>query len=979
MGQGDISYRLYEANKVASILFVDMVNSTELMAVLDIASAREYISKIMQTIEATVENFGGEVIKTQGDGIKAAFGHNASLEDHAIRSAYAALKIIRDCRKVAANAISNVTYQGLRVGIHSGYVILTENKEQIGSIKDTFGLTTHIAAKLQSAAPVDQVCLSETTRKLIANSIAAKRHKLVSIGRGISPIPSFTLSGTQDIDFNFGNQTSGSFIRLVGRNTELAEIEPIINFDNPAESISLLICGDAGIGKTKIIEEVLFQLSARSIQYTAIKGLNVMDRTPFFAVRQILRDIELNEYDLETSETQALSVLTSMDPIAMRNWRLGEIEKVNAIFKGALNILKAKLKKGPLVYIAEDLHFFDEESLRFLDQVLLFAKDHQDFRVIATSRLPVPKNHEKSFDVYQYLQPLSLSDAAVLVSTISKDLLLEENPEIVEKIVAHSGGNPLALTELTKLHFDETLKPQKSSVPVSIEPVLRKRIELLSPDGRTLANYLSLLGSALTAERAKKLTGWKPERLSDAIAETLETGILTENSDSHIEFGHDLYRITCSENLTARQRETFHRKIYNVLKNDVSSLESVPDIQMLARHAFGANQINESLDHFKSALSLANSLGGIRTVRRLFLQVCDYCDRIEYSAFHKARFAMLSFDATHRLAEEQSLLEIYLDALRNHSQMFSSTEIIVMKSQLAVIYWTRGEASNGISHASDAAHGAVEIGHFGLECITVYSLASLEFATGFLESAVSRIQKHMKKMPEELNSKKWGQSVSFPSIVLNTFGAWFAIDCGQIKLAKKFIDAAIKTENEFPNTYGLVLGKLALGYLNYREKEFELGAKVLTEAFEIAEKSALSLAPMSAARAVFCLIQIGDINKAQDILDREFKTKRYDIIRNANRGYLFLAKARLLSKLEKFEDAELWLERAIKDTNAKGDLTTLAYCYAAYPDVAAPTNGPDPERIRHLSKAHEIASECGMKPLAAETKQKLLDLKNNAM
>jgi len=968
------SSELSETNKVASILFVDIVRSTELIANNKPDKAREFIKNILATIQNITNDFDGEIIKTQGDGAKIVFGFNTSMEDHAERAAYAAIKIIRESRKSAKTNFPKIGFHGIRAGLHSGYVIMTQEHYTKEANKDTFGLTTHIAAKLQASAPIDHLCLSEDSQKLIADNLVAKRHRLVSVGNEVAPVASFTICADENFDLKPRGNIHDSYIKTIGRKTELDEIAQILDFEKTPTHTSLLICGEAGLGKSRIIEDISFDLSARAIKKILIKGLPVMETTPFFAIQQILKNISLNDYDLEEEDIKALSLLKSMDLIAMQNWRLGEIEKVNSLSKATLKILRALLVAGPLVLIAEDLHFFDEESLGFFKKTLNFAKDQSRLRIIGTTRLPVPQNLEVAFDSYQFLRPLPNTEAKNLITMLSESLSLDVNLKAAKNIVLKSGGNPLAITELTKLEFSDSQKSTKPNIPVSIEPILRKRIEYLSSDARILVNYLSLFGRPIPLSTIIKLTQWNEEHLLEVMLETTKTGILQNNDNNQLEFGHDLYRIVCAENLTDAQRKFFHSKIYSVLSDELEMKKKVPDLQMLARHAFRAGHQEEGLKHFKDALSVANNIGGIRTVRNLFMEVCDYCDFCQNKDYHKARFAMLSFDATQRLGEEKNLLDIYLQALKNCKELFSPFEIIVLKSQLSIIYWTMGEAPKGLIYATDAANLATREGHFGLECITIYSMACLEFASGFLESSISRIKTHMYKMPKELAQKKWGQSVSYPSIVLQTFGAWFAVDAGKYSVANQFIQEAVKTEDEFPNTYGHVLLKLAQGYLYYRQKNPLKGSKVLLEAYEVAEKSALSLAPMSAAWAVLCLIELKDLQTAQTILEQEYKTGRYDIMRNANRGYFFLAKAMLLAELEQYEDAKSWLNKAIKDTSAKGDLTTLAYCHAAYSKLSSRSNTADPEKVRHLTKALEIANECGMKPLAEACEKELMIL-----
>ena len=257
---------LTERNIVATILFVDIVRSTELLATTDIRTAKESISQLIETIKKVAHDFGGEVIKTQGDGVKIGFGLKSSMEDHALRATYAALKMIRDCRITADESFPELKFQGLRAGIHSGYVIFIEERDKNSTIEDTFGLTTNIAAKLQTSAPIDHVCISETCQKLISENLPAKRFKLIFVGTEVSPVTSCILNQDVSVDFSFKGHSHHSYTSLVGRKKELSEIEKLLDYDNLDGQTSILICGDVGIGKSRIIEEVSYNLT--TVSYT---------------------------------------------------------------------------------------------------------------------------------------------------------------------------------------------------------------------------------------------------------------------------------------------------------------------------------------------------------------------------------------------------------------------------------------------------------------------------------------------------------------------------------------------------------------------------------------------------------------------------------------------------------------------------------------------------------------------------------------
>lgn len=959
-----------ESKKVVSIVFADIIGSTEALSITNSQTARTYIQAHIDTMSSSVQKYGGEMIKTQGDGIIALFGHSAGAEDHALRAAYASITMIRECRKIG-EPHPQIKYKGLRIGLHSGYALISQFGSASDAKTDTFGLTTHIASKLQTAAPVDHICLSETTQALLTRFIPPKLYKLVPIGEGVDPISSYVIDAFNAVTANAPFKIGAAKNEIIGRASEISDIDAIVDFSKSDLVKTLIILGEAGIGKTRIIDEISNRLTSKAVTQIVLSGVDVMKDTPFFVIRQILLTIDLEVLSfLEGEEREALEVLQSMDPLRMQKWRVAEYQKVAAIYSGYIKILEHLNRLNPVTLIAEDMHFFDEESLNFIVKLLSRLNPSHKIALIGTSRLPLPFALKDRFASSIHLKPLNAHHSNKLAHAVASQFPGETDATTIQSIVSSSRGSPLALTEFTKLQFSQNQNLDEH-IPLFIEPVMRSRVERLSPEGRLLTDFLCLLGHEANIDTLKELSGRALEEINTVIEECISRGILKKTSSGHYNFSHDLYRITCLNGLSATDKIKLHKKIYNYLTSSTASHTSVPDIQLMARQAFGAGYKDEALIHFKSAFALANGLGAIRTVRNLFNQVNQFCNQMEEGKFHKARFAMLSFDATHRLAEEQSLLQTYTEALEAYPHKFSPNERIVIQSHLAIIYWTNGESSKGLAFASDAMRAVEKTHHLGLECIAVYTQACLEYSLGYLETAVNRIRQQVKKMPRELSKKKWGQSVSIPSVVLQTFGAWFAADAGDFELADAFLKEATKTSDQYPNTYGFVLGQLGQGYVLYRKKQFAEGSEILLSAYEIASVSSLSLAPMSAAWAALCLIEVGQVDKAQTLLTQEFSSGRQDIMRNANRVYLFLAKANLNAALGDYKAAEDWISRAVLASRSNGDLITLAYCYADYAKILTLQNTPNADRIRYLKNAIDIAAQCGMQPLKAECQAQL--------
>lgn len=925
----------------------------------------------MHVIEDITASYGGQVLKYLGDGVKICFGHRKAHEDHAYRAVRAGAAIIDECNKMVAIEFPGLTYQGLRVGIHSGYVDLVESKTNKHSVPDTFGLTTNLAAKLEEAAPLNHLCYSEATHNLVSKFINAKRYRSISVGQGISPISSFILSADQAFVINDISPLNQSNTNMIGRDEQLEILKSLLNFNDTRNKGSILLKADGGMGKTRLMETLSHYIFARSVSHTIIRALDVMKKIPFYFARQLIENVDLELIDLNSAEKQALNIIKHMNIGEIRNWRMADHDKVIQISNGIIKVIQHQTSNDPFLLFIEDIHFFDQESLRLLDKLVKYSADSVNFKILASSRPTFTDEFYSIFAHIEDVKPLNKNEAEKLIRSLFDGYDVEYPSSLLSKIINLADGNPFILTEITKLERKKLIRGGEETLPVSLEPILKGRLATIDPDGLDIVKVLALYGREIKIELLENIVAWDQSRFQAALKNIKMSEVVLIHTNGALNFVHDLYRVHCVQSLLSDEKKSIHGRIYDTLLSEKNMQDTSEETQLLARHAFGAGYEEAGIDHMRQVFSTANSVGAIRTVRQLFLQACVYCDGLSNSRYHKAKFAMLSFDATHRLAQEQELLSVYLDALSHCKDQFTPFEIIVLKSQLSVIYWTKGEVEMGIPHAHDALLMSQEQHHLGLECISLYSLACLEFASGFLHSAIERISNFIKKIPDELKGKKWGQSVSYPTVILQTFGAWFAIDAGNYDLSQQFLSKADEIEADFPNVYGRVLCLMGKGYLHYRKNDFLQSVHFLEQAYQIAEKEAFSLAPMGAAWLCLALIELGRHDQALQIINYEYTTARSRTLKNANEGYLLIAKAKLLGAMHDYDKARIVLDKAIQYSQSRNDLITQAYSYASYIDISAPTNDVDVMSIRHLKKALALAKECGMEPLITQCEKKL--------
>jgi class 3 adenylate cyclase len=168
--------------KTVTALFADIKGSTELMEDLDPEEARAIIDPALSLMIDAAHRYDGYVVQSTGDGIFALFGAPLAHEDHPQRALYAALRMQEELKRYSAKVVAEGSspIQG-RVGINTGEVVVRSIQTGAGQVEYTpIGHTTNLASRMQTAAPVGSIAVSENTRRPLRRLLhpqAARRNQ----------------------------------------------------------------------------------------------------------------------------------------------------------------------------------------------------------------------------------------------------------------------------------------------------------------------------------------------------------------------------------------------------------------------------------------------------------------------------------------------------------------------------------------------------------------------------------------------------------------------------------------------------------------------------------------------------------------------------------------------------------------------------------------------------------------------------------
>jgi class 3 adenylate cyclase len=241
-----------------TVLFCDLVGSTELSARLDPEEMREIIGAYQANVAEVVQRWDGHVAKYMGDGALAYFGWPQAHEDDAERAVRAGLELVQTVAALRPAASSALQ---ARVGIATGHVVVGDLGTQEASDKDSvIGETPNLAARLQSLAEPGSVVISQATCRLVGGVF-----ELADLGpqrlKGFAePLAVWRVSGESRAEGRFEARHRTGLTPLVGREEELFLLLRRWEQVKDGEGQVVLLSGEPGIGKSRLVLEVRARL-----------------------------------------------------------------------------------------------------------------------------------------------------------------------------------------------------------------------------------------------------------------------------------------------------------------------------------------------------------------------------------------------------------------------------------------------------------------------------------------------------------------------------------------------------------------------------------------------------------------------------------------------------------------------------------------------------------------------------------------------
>ena len=658
----------------------------------------------------------------------------------------------------------------MHTGINTGLVVTGEVNLEKGT-HGVLGDTINVAARFLGLAKADEIIVGPLTYQQTEGYFNFEKLEPTKVKGKEEPIQTYRVVSVREEPIKI-HRISGLRADLIGRKVEMSQLQEAVNNLRQGKGSIYSVVGDAGTGKSRLIEEFRVTLSSQDIQWREGHCYAYTQIIPYFPLIDLfnrawqIKEGDLSEIVREKIESGIKYLLGNDEEVipyigTLYSLSYPEIEGVSPelwktrLHKGVKSILSALSRKGPTVICLEDLHWADTSSLELLRFILndfqlpavFLCAYRPPFSLFTFQQLTVLNKFYSEIK----LQDLSSSEAQTMVESLLKT---EAIPSDIKKFIqTNVEGNPFYLEEaINGLIESETLirdngtwkltkQISEAIIPSTVQGIISARLDRLELNTKRVLQKASVIGRTFLYEILTRIAD-----LEDHVDKSLKElegldFIRTKSIQSELEyiFKHTLTQDVVYNGLLKKERQVLHERIGMVMEQLFH--DRLPEFYETI-----ANHYKQGHSHFKAVDYLIKS--GEKCLKRFAIDEAHY--------YYRTAYEILA-NQSEKTAEEKSLI---IDLLLKWSLVFhtkgydtecidllrsneASVESFGNKIQLGMFYVRLSNAFQFILETKEAylyAQKAAKVGEeIEDETIIAYSYTCLCFALcelGQLDEAV---------------------------------------------------------------------------------------------------------------------------------------------------------------------------------------------------------------------------------------------------
>jgi class 3 adenylate cyclase/tetratricopeptide (TPR) repeat protein len=585
--------------KHVTVLFSDLTGYTAMSEKLDPEEVKEITSWIFGEVSKIVANYDGFIERYAGDAVMAIFGVPQAHEDDPIRALKAAREIHQLVDSISPEVEKKIGQSiSMHTGINTGLVVTGEVDVERGT-HGIAGDTINLASRLSNLANPGEILVDVDTCHQVEGQFACEYMDTTSVKGKADPVQVHKVLSQRDKPVTI-RRLSGMRSDLVGRDVEMAELSEAVDNLRQGKGRVFSICGAAGTGKSRLVEEFKAGLDLEKIQWIEGHAYAYSQDIPYFPLVDLLnRLLHIEENDpperlREKVESGIESLVGKQEEIVsyvggLYSLTYPETKDVSPEFwksrlqTAILSVLSALADRAPTIFFLEDLHWADPSFVEFLRRACLEIRQPAIVLCAYRPTFSLFTGHQVSNIGKNYhdiqLQNLSLSVAQNMLASLLKTETIP--PDLKNWVQSKAEGNPFYLEELVNsLIESETLARDngswkltrsltESDIPSSLHGLITGRLDRLDKQTKRILQNASVIGRDFLYEILIRISELE-ERIDGELSHLERLDLIRTRSmqpDIEYMFKHALTQEIVYNGLLKKQRREIHENIARVIES----------------------------------------------------------------------------------------------------------------------------------------------------------------------------------------------------------------------------------------------------------------------------------------------------------------------------------------------------------------------------------------------------------------------------
>jgi class 3 adenylate cyclase/predicted ATPase len=611
-----------------TVMFCDLVGSTQLSRRLDPEDLREVMRSYQDAVAGAVTRYGGYVAKFLGDGVLAYFGWPQAHEDQAERAVRTGLDAVAAVSRLVLD--NDVSLQA-RVGIATGRVVVGDLVgESAAEAEAVAGETPNLAARLEGVAAPGQVVIGPLTRELVGEAFELEDLGGRELKGFDESVRVWRVLREGEIDSRYEAKHVGGALPLVGRQEELGLLLRSWQASKEGRGQVVLIQGEAGIGKSRLVEALREHLAgegylwvahrcspyhANSTLYPVIEHLKrAMGWKPDDGAETRLEKLEAAVETQSLPPEEAVPLYAELMSLPLPQGRYAPLglsakERRDQTLDALAAWLLEEAERTAVLNLWEDLHWVDPTTLELLALYI-----DQSPTVAMMNLLTYRPEFAPPWSMRSHMTPITLNrlERPEVKALIGHQAKGKEVPsEVIEHVVGKADGVPLYVEELTKSILESDYLREEAdryaligslsevSIPATLQDSLMARLDRL-PRVRELAQLGAVIGREFAYQMLQSLVPLDEPLLHDGLGQLVDNELLYQRGRpprSRYIFKHALIQDAAYQSLLKRTRQKYHRQVAALLDERFpETVQAHPEL--VAHHYTEAGMTKEALDYW---------------------------------------------------------------------------------------------------------------------------------------------------------------------------------------------------------------------------------------------------------------------------------------------------------------------------------------------------------------------------------------------